>query len=176
MKVYGEHTLSETTCRDWFRRFKSGEFEISNKDRGKSPKKLKMQNCRHCWTKGTISRRLHAIGKIQKEGKLVPYELKQTLKGEKSLVKFCLIVSKESHFCIALLLAMKSGSISTIPSAKNHGRPRPAMNITTSTQYSWKEGFAVYLMGSEGSCVLWTDFQNSTSILTKRSKIGSTNG
>ena len=70
---------------------------------------------------GTISRRLHAIGKIQKEGKWVPYELKETLKGEKPLVKFYLIVLKESHFCIALLLAMKSGSISTIPSAKNHG-------------------------------------------------------
>ena len=37
------------------------------------------------------------------------------MKREKPLVKFCLIVSKESHFCTALLLAMKRGSISTIP-------------------------------------------------------------
>ena len=29
-------------------------------------------------------------------------------------------------------------------------RPRPTI-ITTSTQYSWKEGFAVYLVGSEGA-------------------------
>ena len=29
------------------------------------------------------------------------------------------------------------------------GRPRPNINITTSTQYSWKEGFAVYLVGSK---------------------------
>ena len=71
---------------------------------------------------GTISRCLHAIGKIQKEGKWVPYELKEKdIEGEKPLVKFCLIVLKENHFCIALLLAMKSGSISTIPSEKNHG-------------------------------------------------------
>ena len=34
------------------------------------------------------------------------------------------------------------------------GTPRPIINITTSAQYSWKEGFAMYLMGSEGSCVL----------------------
>ena len=46
---------------------------------------------------------------------------RKTLKGEKPLVKFCSIVSKDSHFCIALLMTMKSGSISTIPSVKNHG-------------------------------------------------------
>ena len=40
VKVYGEHTLSETTCRDWFRRFKSADFDLSNKDRGKTPKKF----------------------------------------------------------------------------------------------------------------------------------------
>ena len=51
-------------------------------------------------------------------------------------MKLYLIVSKESHFCIALLLAMKSGSISTISSAKNHrvdpGQPstsQPVRNI-----------------------------------------------
>ena len=51
VKVYGELAFSATTCRDWFRRFKSGDFDLSNKDRGKPPKNLKMQNCRHCWTK-----------------------------------------------------------------------------------------------------------------------------
>ena len=41
VKVYGEHASSETiTCRDWFRRFKSGDFDFSNKDRGKLLKKL----------------------------------------------------------------------------------------------------------------------------------------
>ena len=40
VKVYGEHALSETMCRDWFRRFKSGDFDLSNKDRGKPPKKF----------------------------------------------------------------------------------------------------------------------------------------
>ena len=41
VKVYGEHALSETTCRDWFRRFKSGNFDFSNTDRGKPSKKFK---------------------------------------------------------------------------------------------------------------------------------------
>ena len=42
MKACDEYALSEAACRDWFRRFKSGDFHltISNKDRGKPPKKL----------------------------------------------------------------------------------------------------------------------------------------
>ena len=27
-KVYGDAALSETTCRDWFRRFKDGDFDV----------------------------------------------------------------------------------------------------------------------------------------------------
>ena len=33
VKIYGEHVLSETTCRDWFRRLKSSDFDLSNKNR-----------------------------------------------------------------------------------------------------------------------------------------------
>ena len=40
MKIYGEHALSETTCRDWFRRFKNGDLDLSNKGRGKPPKEF----------------------------------------------------------------------------------------------------------------------------------------
>ena len=40
VKVYGKHALSEKTCRDWFWRFKSGDFDLSNKDCGKPPKKF----------------------------------------------------------------------------------------------------------------------------------------
>ena len=39
-KVYGENALSETMCRDWYRCFKSGDFDLSNKGRGKPPKKI----------------------------------------------------------------------------------------------------------------------------------------
>ena len=41
LKVYGEHALSKTTYRDWFRRFKSTDFDLSNKYRGKPPGKFK---------------------------------------------------------------------------------------------------------------------------------------
>ena len=94
MKVYGEHALSKTTPRDWFRRLKSGDFDLSNKDRGKPLKKFEDAELQALLDEdstktlkqlakalevdqGTISRRLHTIGKIQKEGKWLPYELKE---------------------------------------------------------------------------------------------------
>ena len=32
-KVYGDAALSKTTCRDWFRRFKDGDFDIDDRKR-----------------------------------------------------------------------------------------------------------------------------------------------
>ena len=86
--VYGEHALSETTCRDWFRRFKSDDFDLSNKDRGKPTKKIEDAELQALLDEdstqipkqlakafgvdqGIISRCLHAIEKIQKKGKWV---------------------------------------------------------------------------------------------------------
>ena len=105
VKVYGRHALSETTCIDWFWRFKSDDFNLSNEDHGKPPKKCEGAELQAFLDKEltqtlkqlakalgvdqkTISRRLHAIGKIQKEGKWVPYELKERdIEGWKSTCK-----------------------------------------------------------------------------------------
>ena len=37
-KVYGDAALSETTCRDWFRRFKHGDFDVDDRPREWRPK------------------------------------------------------------------------------------------------------------------------------------------
>ena len=37
-KVYGDAVLSETTCRDWFRRFKDGDFDVDDRPREERPK------------------------------------------------------------------------------------------------------------------------------------------
>ena len=42
-KAYGEHALSEATCRDWFRRFKSGHFDLKDKKRPRYPKKCEYE-------------------------------------------------------------------------------------------------------------------------------------
>ena len=139
MKVYGEHALSDKTCRDWFRRFKSGDFDLGNKDRGKPTKKSEdaelqalldedsTQTLKQLTEHWKLTRELFPDAYMplersrKKENGCRTNQKKETLKGEKPLVKFCSIVAKESYFCFALLLAMKKGSISTIPSAKNHG-------------------------------------------------------
>ena len=37
-KVYGDAALSETTCRDWFSRFKDGDFDVDDRPREGRPK------------------------------------------------------------------------------------------------------------------------------------------
>ena len=41
VEAYGEHALGKTQCFEWFKKFKSGNFDMRNEDRGKLPKKLK---------------------------------------------------------------------------------------------------------------------------------------
>lgn len=91
--TYGEHALSETTCRDWFRRFKNNDFDLGDKERSGAPKKFEdeeleeLLNEDSCQTltelakslrvdDTTVSKRLKALGMIQKQGHWVPYELK----------------------------------------------------------------------------------------------------
>ena len=37
-KVYGDGALSKDTCRDWFRRFKDGDFDLDDRPRKERPK------------------------------------------------------------------------------------------------------------------------------------------
>ena len=37
-EVYGDAALSETTCRDWFHRFKYGDFDVDDRPREGRPK------------------------------------------------------------------------------------------------------------------------------------------
>ena len=40
-KVYGDAASSETTCHDWFRRFKDGDFDVDDRRRQGRPKAFK---------------------------------------------------------------------------------------------------------------------------------------
>ena len=92
-KVYGDAALSETTCRDWFRRFRDGDFDVDDRPREGRPKTFEdaeleaLLDENPCQTQEelasalgvthpAISKRLHALGMIQKQGTLVPYDLK----------------------------------------------------------------------------------------------------
>ena len=43
LKTYGEHAVSEITCRDWFRRFENNDFDV-NDNECPSRKSLKMED------------------------------------------------------------------------------------------------------------------------------------
>ena len=82
-QVYGDAALSETTCRDWFRRFKDGDFYVDDLSLEGRPKTFEDAELEAlldedlCRTqvelasalgvmRQAISKRLHALGMIQK--------------------------------------------------------------------------------------------------------------
>lgn len=91
-EAYGQYALSEPTCREWFRRFKNGDFEVRDKERSGQPKKFQddelatlldedpTQTLGKLATtlnvdRSTVGKRLHTMGFIQKQGVWVPHEL-----------------------------------------------------------------------------------------------------
>ena len=84
-KVYGDDALSETTCRDRFRRFKNGDFNVDDRPREGRPKTFEDAELEalldedSCKTQGelasalevtrqAISKRFHALGMTQNQG------------------------------------------------------------------------------------------------------------
>ena len=41
VEAYGEYALGKSQCFEWFKKFKSGDFDVRNEERGKPPKKFK---------------------------------------------------------------------------------------------------------------------------------------
>ncbi|UYV71384.1 SETMAR [Cordylochernes scorpioides] len=92
-EAYGKHALSIKSCEYWFRRFKSGEFDTRDKERGGRPIKFEDAELEALLdedssqtqeefaetlgvTQQAISNRLKVMGMVQKQGNWVPYELK----------------------------------------------------------------------------------------------------
>jgi len=84
VKAYGDHALSERTCREWFHRFKSNDSDVEDKERPGQPKKFEDTELQSVLDEDdtqtqqqlaeqlgvaqqTVSDRLKAMGKIQKE-------------------------------------------------------------------------------------------------------------
>jgi [histone H3]-lysine36 N-dimethyltransferase SETMAR len=93
VELYGEHAVSNTQCKEWFARFRSGDFDIRDKERPGQPKKFEDEKLEELLdqdscqtqeelaqalnvTQQAISKRLKALGFIQKQGHWVPHELK----------------------------------------------------------------------------------------------------
>ena len=89
--TYGEAAISERTCREWFQRFKNGDFDVEDRHSGREKvfedaeleALLEQDSCqnqeelaRSLGVTQAISKRHKAMGMIQKQGNWVPYELK----------------------------------------------------------------------------------------------------
>ena len=92
VEAYDDNALSETTYRDWFRRFNDDNFDLNDKKHENRSRKVedcqlqallneddtqsqKMLAEQLGVSQAAISMWLHAMGKVQKIGKWVPHEL-----------------------------------------------------------------------------------------------------
>ncbi|KAG5308900.1 MOS1T transposase, partial [Pseudoatta argentina] len=83
VQTYGDNALSDTTCRDWFRRFKNNDFQLEDKERSGAPKKFQDKELEQLLDEdpsqtlselgkilqvdeSTVSKRLKGLGMIQK--------------------------------------------------------------------------------------------------------------
>lgn len=168
-EVYGEHAPSQQTCEYWFRRFKSGDFDVDDKERPGQPKKFEDDELEalldkdSCQTQAelaeslevdlaTISRRLKALEMIQKQGNWVPHELKPRDVER----RFCMSeILLERHKKKSFLHRIVTGDEKWIhydnpKRKKSWGKPGTCNNMDGQAKYSWRQGNAVYLVGSEG--------------------------
>lgn len=115
-EAYGDHALSERTCREWFQRFKTGDFDVEDKAHGRPPKKFEDEDLQALLdeddaqtqeqlaeklnvTQKAVSLRLHQMGKIQKEGIWVPYELtERNMEKRKTTCEILLERQKRKSF------------------------------------------------------------------------------
>jgi len=93
VEVYDGTAPIDKSCREWFRRFKDGDFSVEDKPRSGQPNKFEDKELEALLeedqsqtqeelaeslevTQQIVSVRLRAMGMIQKQGNWVPYELK----------------------------------------------------------------------------------------------------
>lgn len=93
--TYGESAPSKGTCEYWFRRFKEGNLDLGDKERPKQPEKFEDDQLQALLAENTpqtlkelagqlnvtevcVSQRLHAMGKIQKQGRWLPRNLSKS--------------------------------------------------------------------------------------------------
>lgn len=114
-ETYGESSVSDDVCQYWFKRFKSGDIDLSYKSPSGRPQKVENDDLQALLdedsaqtqrelsdklgiTQQAVSKRLYAMGKIQKEGKWVPHELTED---------HC---ERRSSICLALLSRQRKKS------------------------------------------------------------------
>ena len=176
VEFYGEHALAERTFQKWFARFKSGDFCLEDEERPGQPKKFKDkeletlldEDCCQTQeelaeslgvTQAAISKRLKAAGYIQKQGNWVPHELKpRDIERRFCMSEMLLERHKKKSFSHRIVTGDGKWKIKwklRQPQARKIiCETRPTSQINGKAEYPWREGNALFLMGSEGCVVL----------------------
>ncbi|QQP48857.1 Transposase [Caligus rogercresseyi] len=77
LEAFGEHALGKTQCFEWFKRFKSGDFDVRNEERGRPTKKFEDADLQALLDEDKHNNWRITMGKIQKVGKWVPHQLNE---------------------------------------------------------------------------------------------------
>lgn len=118
IKIYGESSPSIKICEYWFRWFKSGDFDISDKRRSGQPKKFEDAELQELLDENStqstselvralnigrtiVTKRLHTMGEMLKERKWLPHELSQSTIANRLNICISLIIRqrKKSFLC-----------------------------------------------------------------------------
>jgi [histone H3]-lysine36 N-dimethyltransferase SETMAR len=115
-EAYGEHALAESTCREWFRRFKSKDFDVKDQIREGAPKHFEDEELEALLdedpcqtekelakalnvTQQCISPRLNKIGVVLKQGIWLPHDLKERdIERRKTICEMLLMRHKRKSF------------------------------------------------------------------------------
>jgi len=107
VEAYSKHALGKSQCFEWFKKFKSGDFDVRNEERGKSSKKFEDSELQALLdeddaqtpqltnqlnvTREAVSIRLKSMGKM---GKWVPHELNERQENRKTTCEMLLAKRK----------------------------------------------------------------------------------
>ena len=115
-EIYGEHSTSIATCKEWFCRFRNGQYDTKDKEHGKPQKQFEDKDLRmlldedSCQTQSDlaaalnvtqkcISKRIEVLEMIRKLGNWVPHELtERSIERRKTICDVLLQRHKRKSF------------------------------------------------------------------------------
>jgi len=109
--AHGENTVSHTTCKKWYQKFRQGDFNLEDQPRTGRLQKIETDELQALLdinsvqtekklaeqlvvTQQAISVRLHTMGKVQKEGRWVSHELSEDNKNRRRDTTLTLLPEK----------------------------------------------------------------------------------
>ncbi|CAK1552420.1 unnamed protein product [Leptosia nina] len=137
-EAYGAHAPSKTTYEELFKRFRSGDFDIEDKERTGRPKTIEEVYLQALLdeddtqtqdqlaealnvTRQDISKHLHAMRKMLKEGKWVHELTERQMENRKTTSKILLLRYERKSFLYRIITGDEKWIFREFPNAENRG-------------------------------------------------------